>query len=74
MAVIGDVSKGVLLVFCFWYILVMIGVAVSGNIALSLFMLAGLVIPGSWLAYEYVKYKRNKNKAATTSNLDKAKA
>ena len=74
MPVIGDVSKGVLLAFCFWYILVMIGVAVSGNAALSLFMLIGLIIPGSWLAYQYAKYKRNKNKSAANSNLEKAKA
>jgi uncharacterized protein (DUF302 family) len=58
MTAIGDVAKGVLLTFIFFYILSMIGNAVFGNTALALFMLVGLVIPLSWLVYEYAKDKR----------------
>lgn len=60
MTIIGDVAKGVLLWFIFFYVLAMIGNAVSGNTSLALFMLVGLVIPATWLAYEYVKDKRKK--------------
>ncbi|MCW4047626.1 MAG: hypothetical protein NWE99_08735 [Candidatus Bathyarchaeota archaeon] len=60
MTTIGDVAKGVLLWFILFYVLAMIGNAVSGNTALSLFMLVGLVIPAAWLVYEYAKDKRKK--------------
>lgn len=60
MTTLGDVAKGVLLWFIFFYVLAMIGNAVSGNTALSLFMLVGLVIPTAWLVYEYVKDKKEK--------------
>jgi hypothetical protein len=38
----------------------MIGNAISGNTALSLFMLVGLIIPAAWLVYEYAKDRRKK--------------
>jgi positive regulator of sigma E activity len=60
MAAIGDVAKGVLLPFIFFYVLSMIGNAISGNTALSLFMLVGLIIPAAWLVYEYAKDRRKK--------------
>ncbi|MBT0159546.1 hypothetical protein G4O51_06140 [Candidatus Bathyarchaeota archaeon A05DMB-2] len=60
MTTIGDVAKGVLLWFIFFYVLAMIGNAVLGNTALSLFMLVGLVIPTAWLVYEFVKDKKEK--------------
>jgi membrane protein implicated in regulation of membrane protease activity len=58
MTAIGDVAKGFLLCFIFFYVLAMIGNAVSGNTALALFMFVGLVIPLAWLVYEYAKAKR----------------
>jgi hypothetical protein len=58
MTVIGDVAKGALLWFIFFYVLAMIGSAVSGNIVLALFMLVGLLIPAAWLIYGYNKDKR----------------
>jgi hypothetical protein len=61
MTVIGDVAKGALLWFIFFYVLAMIGSAVSGNIVLALFMLVGLLIPAAWLIYGY-----NKDKSKTS--------
>jgi hypothetical protein len=58
MTVIGDVAKGALLWFIFFYVLAMIGSAVSGNIVLALFMLVGLLIPAAWLIYGYNKDKK----------------
>ena len=58
MTVIGDVAKGALLWFIFFYVLAMIGSAISGNIVLALFMLVGLLIPAAWLIYGYDKDKR----------------
>ena len=58
MTVIGDVAKGALLWFIFFYVLAMIGSAVSGNIVLALFMLVGLLIPAAWLIYGYDKDKK----------------
>ena len=58
MTVIGDVAKGALLWFIFFYVLAMIGSAISGNIVLALFMLVGLLIPAAWLIYGYNKDKR----------------
>ena len=60
MTAIGDIAKGVLLWFIFFYVLAIIGNALSGNTALSLFMLVGLVIPTAWLVYEYFKDKKEK--------------
>jgi hypothetical protein len=61
MAIIGDVAKAVLVWFVTFYVLAMIGTAVSGNTALALFMLIGLIIPATWLAYAYAK-DRKKNR------------
>ena len=61
MAIIGDVAKAVLVWFVVFYVLAMIGTAVSGNTALALFMLIGLIIPATWLAYAYAK-DRKKNR------------
>lgn len=61
MAIIGDVAKAVLVWFVTFYVLSMIGTAVSGNTALALFMLIGLIIPATWLAYAYAK-DRKKNR------------
>jgi hypothetical protein len=58
MTAIGDVAKAVLLWFIFFYVIAMIGNAVSGNTALALFMLVGLVIPLAWLVFGYAKDKR----------------
>ena len=58
MTVIGDVAKGALLWFIFFYVLAMIGSAISGNIVLALFMLVGLLIPAAWLIYGYDKDKK----------------
>jgi hypothetical protein len=58
MTVIGDFAKGALLWFIFFYVLAMIGSAVSGNIVLALFMLVGLLIPAAWLIYGYNRDKR----------------
>ena len=58
MTAIGDVAKGFLLFFVFFYVLAMIGNAVFGNTALALFMLVGLLIPLAWLVYEYAKNRR----------------
>jgi hypothetical protein len=58
MTAIGDFAKGVLIWFVFFYVLAMIGSAVSGNIVLSLFMLVGLLVPAAWLIYGYDKDKR----------------
>jgi phosphate starvation-inducible membrane PsiE len=58
MTVTGDVAKGVLLTFIFFYVIAMIGNAITGNTALSLFMLIGLTVPSIWLVYEYAKDKK----------------
>ena len=58
MTVIGDVAKGALLWFIFFYVLAMIGSAISGNIVLALFMLVGLLIPAACLIYGYDKDKK----------------
>ncbi len=62
MTIIGDVAKTVLLWFIFFYVLAMIGNTVSGNTALAMFMLIGLIIPATWLAYSYIKDKRKKQR------------
>ena len=59
MKALGDVTKGFLLTFIFFYIVAMVGNVISGNTVLFLFMLVGLIIPSLWLVYEYVKDKRN---------------
>lgn len=58
MTVLGDVAKGALLWFIFFYVLAMIGSVVSGNTVLALFMLVGLLVPAAWVIYGYNKDKR----------------
>ncbi len=60
MTVLGDFAKGLLLTFVAFYVIGMLGNLFSGNMALFVFMLIGLLIPSLWLAYEYAVDKRKK--------------
>jgi hypothetical protein len=63
MTVLGDVAKGALLWFVFFYVLAMIGSAVSGNTVLALFMLVGLLVPAAWIIYGYDRDRRKTSEA-----------
>jgi hypothetical protein len=58
MTTTGDVAKGILIFCCGYFIFLMIAQAITGQTALTVFMLVGFVIPLSIVAYGYVKDKK----------------
>ena len=60
MTRLGDVAKGVLIFICGYYVLVMIANAVMGQLALSLLMLIGFIIPFSYITCQYAKDRKSK--------------
>ncbi len=67
MTRLGEVAKGILIFICGYYLFVMIGNAVMGQTALSLFMLIGFLLPFSYITYEYAKDKKRKKTAQFTA-------
>lgn len=65
MSRFGEVSKGILIFACCYYLYIALIQAVTGQLALSLFMLVGFMIPFSYVAYGYFKGK----KKTKSSNL-----
>ena len=60
MTTTGDVAKGILIFCCGYFVLIAIGQAMSGQTAIALFMLVGLMIPLSIVINDYLKDKRDK--------------
>jgi hypothetical protein len=60
MGFIGDLAKIILITWVVFWIIAMISFAVQGQIAIALLFLVGLLIPSSFIAYEYWQYKKRK--------------
>jgi len=58
MGFIGDLAKIILITWVVFWILAMISFAVQGQTVIALLFLVGLLIPSSFIAYEYWKYKK----------------
>jgi hypothetical protein len=59
MTAIGDFAKITLILFALSYIILMAVLAASGNTALSIVMLVGLMIPTLWLIYWHAQDKKH---------------
>ncbi len=62
MTAAGEVAKGILIFCCGYFLLTAIVQAISGQLALATFMLAGFSIPLTYVIYGYVKEKTRKLK------------
>jgi hypothetical protein len=60
MGFLGDLAKGILITWVVFWVLAMISFAVSGQTAIALLFLVGLLIPSSFIAYEYWQYRKRK--------------
>jgi hypothetical protein len=60
MGFTGDLVKIILITWVVFWILAIISFAISGQTAILLLFLAGLVIPLSFIAYDYWQYKKRK--------------
>jgi len=58
MGFIGDLVKLILISWVLFWILTMIWFAVTGQTALALLFLIGLVIPLSFITYDYRHYRK----------------
>ncbi len=55
MAKLGDVSKGILIFFCGYYLFIAVEQAMIGQNAIATFMLAGFLIPLSIVIHSHIK-------------------
>ena len=62
MTAIGEIAKAILIFCCGYFLLMAIGQAISGQMALAVFMLVGFSIPLSIVIFGYVKDKRKYGK------------
>jgi hypothetical protein len=62
MTTVGGVTKGILIFFCGYFLLIAVGQAMSGQLVLAAFMLIGFSIPLTYVIYCYVKDKTRKPK------------
>jgi len=60
MGFLGDLAKAILITWVVFWIVAMISFAVSGQTAIALLFLVGLLIPLSFIAYEYWQYTKRK--------------
>lgn len=58
MGFIGDLAKTILLTWIIFWLIAMIYLFATGQTALTLLFLVGLLIPLSFIAYEYWQYKK----------------
>lgn len=56
----GGVAKGILIFCCLYFVVVMVGLAASGQTALAAFMLVGLFVPVSFVIYGYMQDRKDK--------------
>ncbi|MGD6810460.1 MAG: hypothetical protein ACQCN3_12245 [Candidatus Bathyarchaeia archaeon] len=67
MTKLGDITKGVLIVFCIYFLIAAIGQALNGQTAIAAFMFAGFLVPLSIVIYGYAKDKKER-KASTLNH------
>jgi hypothetical protein len=62
MEFIGDLAKAILITWVFFWVLAMFYFFAAGQFAMGTLFLVGLLIPSSFIAYEYWKYRKNRRK------------
>jgi hypothetical protein len=67
MTTTGDVVKGILIFCCGYFIFLIVAQAITGQTALTVFMLVGFVIPLSIVAYGTSKIQRGKKNSSKNS-------
>jgi hypothetical protein len=55
---IGDFAKAVLITWVFFWVLAMVYFFATEQLALGALFFVGLLIPSSFIAYEYWKYRK----------------
>jgi 4-hydroxybenzoate polyprenyltransferase len=60
MGFLGDLAKAILVTWVVFWVVTMISFAVSGQTAVALLFLVGLLIPLAFIAYEYWQYRKRK--------------
>lgn len=60
MGFIGDLAKTILITWIAFWILAMMWFAATGQIAMLLLFLVGLLIPLFFIVYEYWQYRKRK--------------
>ena len=58
MSFIGNLAKAILITWVIWWIIALLYFTFSGQTGMALLFLAGLLIPSSFIAYEYKQYKK----------------
>jgi hypothetical protein len=59
MGFIGDLAKVILLSWIVFWVIGMVWFFINGQLAIAFLFLAGLLIPLSFVAYEYWNYKKD---------------
>ena len=57
---IGDLAKTILITWIAFWVLAMMWFAATGQIAMLLLFLVGLLIPLFFIVYEYLQYRKRK--------------
>jgi hypothetical protein len=58
MGFIGDIAKTILLTWIVFWVIAMMYLFATGQMALALLFLVGLLIPLSFMTYKYWQYKK----------------
>jgi fumarate reductase subunit D len=58
MGLLGDFTKAILIYTCVFWVLAIMGCIATGQMAIALLLLVGIIIPLSIIAHEYWKIKR----------------
>jgi hypothetical protein len=58
LSFIGNLAKAILITWVIWWIIALLYFTFSGQTGMALLFLAGLLIPSSFIAYEYKQYKK----------------
>jgi hypothetical protein len=56
MGFMGDLAKAILITWVFFWVLAMVYLFATEQLAIGTLFLVGLLIPSSFIAYEYWKY------------------
>lgn len=60
MGFIGDLAKVILLSWIVFWVIGMVWFFINGQLAIAFLFLAGLLIPLSFVAYEYWNYQKDR--------------
>jgi len=60
MGFIGDLAKAILITWVVFWILSMIWFFATGQLAMAFLFLVGLLVPSSFILYEYWQYRKGR--------------